>query len=117
MYRSPVPISLYAHSRPRLGKSSQRVEADYEKQGIKNFTVLDIRGYSHQDRTSYITHCYGQVYMRYDSVLRVNWVEAKRTEPGIRSYQQFEVETAMLSAGMESVKSALMPEYRDSHTM
>jgi len=74
-------------------------------------------------RTIYITHGYGhwlplsarEIYLEDDSVLGVDWVEAKGTEPGTRSNQQFEVETAKLSANMEGVNSAFMVEYLDRH--
>ena len=87
------------------------------------FSVESIKGFSDQNRTIYITHGYGhwlplfvrEVYLKDDSVLRVDWVEAKGTESGIRSDQQFEVDTAKLSAGMEGVSSTLLIDYLDSH--
>ncbi|KAJ5899748.1 hypothetical protein N7495_004492 [Penicillium taxi] len=93
-------------------------KADYERHISMGFSVGNIKGFSDQERTLYITHGYGQimpirareVYVRDEQCFTIDWVESMHREP-----TQYEVETAKLSAGMEGISHAMLSEYLDCH--
>ncbi|KAH1426649.1 hypothetical protein KXX32_006070 [Aspergillus fumigatus] len=93
-------------------------KADYERHITLGFSVGNIKGFSEQERTLFITHGYGQilpinareVYVRDDQCFSVDWVESMHREP-----TQYEVETAKLSAGMEGISHAMLSDYLDRH--
>ncbi|KAH8428246.1 Zn(II)2Cys6 transcription factor domain-containing protein [Aspergillus melleus] len=93
-------------------------KADYERHISLGFSVGNIKGFSDQERTLFITHGYGQVlpinarevYVRDEQCFSVDWVESMHREP-----TQYEVETAKLSAGMEGISHALLSDYLDRH--
>lgn len=93
-------------------------KADYERHISMGFSVGNIKGFSDQERTLFITHGYGQilpinareVYVRDEQCFTIDWVETLHREP-----TQYEVETAKLSAGMEGISHAMLSDYLDRH--
>jgi hypothetical protein len=93
-------------------------KADYERHISMGFSVGNIKGFSDQERTLFITHGYGQilpinareVYVRDEQCFTIDWVEQMHREP-----TQYEVETAKLSAGMEGISHAMLSDYLDRH--
>lgn len=93
-------------------------KADYERHISMGFSVGNIKGFSDQEQTLFITHGYGQilpinareVYVRDEQCFTVDWVESLHRDP-----TQYEVETAKLSAGMEGISHAMLSEYLDRH--
>ncbi|KAJ5726737.1 uncharacterized protein N7483_008094 [Penicillium malachiteum] len=93
-------------------------KADYERHITMGFSVGNIKGFSDQERTLFITHGYGQmmpikareVYVRDEQCFTIDWVESMHREP-----TQYEVETAKLSAGMEGISHAMLSDYLDRH--
>lgn len=93
-------------------------KADYERHISMGFSVGNIKGFSDQERTLFITHGYGQilpinareVYVRDEQCFTIDWVETMHREP-----TQYEVETAKLSAGMEGISHAMLSDYLDRH--
>jgi hypothetical protein len=93
-------------------------KADYERHISMGFSVGNIKGFSDQERTLYITHGYGQilpiaareVFVRDEQCFTVDWVESIHREP-----TPYEVETAKLSAGMEGISHAMLSDYLDRH--
>ncbi|KAL9621170.1 MAG: hypothetical protein Q9160_004421 [Pyrenula sp. 1 TL-2023] len=96
---------------------------DYERISALGFPITNVKGFSSKEDLLYITHGYGhwfplsarEVYLRDDSALGVNWMEAKSSESGVRHNQQFEADTAKLSVGTEDVSFELMIDYLDRH--
>ncbi|KAJ5983652.1 hypothetical protein N7481_005751 [Penicillium waksmanii] len=93
-------------------------KADYERHISMGFSVGNIKGFSDQERTLFITHGYGQilpinareVYVRDEQCFTIDWVETLHREP-----TEYEVETAKLSAGMEGISHAMLSDYLDRH--
>ncbi|KAL4788266.1 hypothetical protein BJX76DRAFT_171268 [Aspergillus varians] len=93
-------------------------KADYERHITLGFSVGNIKGFSEQERTLFITHGYGQVlpinarevYVHDEQCFSIDWVETMNREPS-----QHDVETAKLSAGMEGVSHAMLSDYLDRH--
>ncbi|KAI9367788.1 hypothetical protein BJX61DRAFT_547163 [Aspergillus egyptiacus] len=93
-------------------------KADYERHITLGFSVGNIKGFSENERTLFITHGYGQVlpinarevYVHNEECFSVDWVETMHREP-----TQHEVETAKLSAGMEGISHAMLSDYLDRH--
>ncbi|KAK5174181.1 uncharacterized protein LTR77_001261 [Saxophila tyrrhenica] len=93
-------------------------KADYERHISLGFSVGNIKGFSSMERTLYITHGYGhylpinarEVFVRDDKCFGMDWVESAHETP-----QEFEINTAKLSAGMEGVSTTLLSEYLDRH--
>ncbi|KAL5343706.1 hypothetical protein BJX70DRAFT_393761 [Aspergillus crustosus] len=93
-------------------------KADYERHISLGFSVGNIKGFSEQERTLFVTHGYGQVlpinarevYVHNEQCFSIDWVESMNREPS-----QHEVETAKLSAGMEGVSHAMLSDYLDRH--
>ena len=93
-------------------------KADYERHISMGFSVGNIKGFSDQERTLFITHGYGQilpinareVYVRDEQCFTVDWVETIHREP-----TQYEIETSKLSAGMEGISHAMLSDYLDRH--
>ncbi|KAJ5368730.1 uncharacterized protein N7496_008490 [Penicillium cataractarum] len=93
-------------------------KADYERHISMGFSVGNIKGFSDQERTLYITHGYGQilpiaareVFVRDEQCFTIDWVESMHREP-----TAYEVETAKLSAGMEGISHAMLSDYLDRH--
>jgi len=94
-------------------------KGDYERHISLGFSVGNIKGFSTMERTLYITHGYGhylpinarEVFVRDDKCFGVDWVEMREGEKP----QDFELNTAKLSAGMEGVSTTLLSEYLDRH--
>ncbi|KAF2198839.1 hypothetical protein GQ43DRAFT_140654 [Delitschia confertaspora ATCC 74209] len=92
--------------------------ADYERHVSLGFSVGNIKGFSPQERTIYITHGYGQylpinareVYVRDDKCFNVDWMETMHEKP-----LHFETNTAKLSAGMDGISHTMLSEYLDRH--
>ena len=93
--------------------------ADYERHVSLGFSVGNIKGFSDQERTLYITHGYGhmlpirarEVYVRDERCFGLNWVEQK----GLPQPAEHVIDTARLSAGAEGVPSTVLAEYLDRH--
>ncbi|KAL3475652.1 hypothetical protein BJX99DRAFT_157117 [Aspergillus californicus] len=93
-------------------------KADYERHITLAFSVENIKGFSDQERTLFITHGYGQVlpinarevYVHNEKGFNIDWVETMTREPS-----QHEVKTARLSAGMEGISHAMLSDYLDRH--
>ncbi|KAJ5669404.1 hypothetical protein N7462_010474 [Penicillium macrosclerotiorum] len=93
-------------------------KADYERHISMGFSVGNIKGFSSDERTLFITHGYGQVlpinarevYVRDEQCFTIDWVESMHREP-----TQYEVETAKLSAGMEGISHDKLSDYLDRH--
>ncbi|KAJ5485309.1 hypothetical protein N7539_005297 [Penicillium diatomitis] len=93
-------------------------KADYERHVTVGFTVGNIKGFSDQERTLYITHGYGQilpiaareVFVWDEQCFKIEWVESMNRAP-----TAYEVETAKLSAGMEGISHAMLSDYLDRH--
>lgn len=93
-------------------------KADYDRHVSLGISVGNIKGFSNQERTLFITHGYGQaipikareVFVWDEQCFSVDWVETMHREP-----TQYEVETAKLSAGMEGVSPVLLSDYLDRH--
>lgn len=94
-------------------------KADYERHVSLGFSVGNIKGFSTQERTLYVTHGYGhylpitarEVFVRDDKCFGMDWIETTRSE----NPEEFEISTAKLSAGMEGVSTTLLSEYLDRH--
>ena len=101
-----------------LGYFLKDWKADYERHVSLGFSVGNIKGFSDKESTLFITHGYGhylpvqarEVFVRDDKVFGVDWIEAK---DGI--VNEFEVNTARLSAGMEGISNAMLSDYLDRH--
>ena len=93
-------------------------KADYERHVSLGFSVGNIKGFSDRERLLLITHGYGhvlpintrEVYVRDERVFGMNWVETGKTNP-----DEFEVNTAKLSAGSEGISPTLLSDYIDRH--
>ena len=93
-------------------------KADYERHVSLGFSISNIKGFSDQERTLFITHGYGhclpvqarEVFVRNSDVFGVDWIEVKN---GHRS--EHEVLTARLSCGIEGISAALLNDYLDRH--
>lgn len=93
-------------------------KADYERHVSLGFSVGNIKGFSDHERLLLITHGYGhvlpikarEVYVRDERVFGMNWVESGQKNP-----DEFEVNTAKLSAGSEGIPPTLLSEYVDRH--
>lgn len=94
-------------------------KADYERHVSLGFSVGNIKGFSTEERTLYVTHGYGhylpitarEVFVRDDKCFEMDWVETTRSE----NPEEFEISTAKLSAGMEGVSTTLLSDYLDCH--
>lgn len=93
-------------------------KADFERHVTLAFSVDNIKGFSQDERSVYVTHGYGialpimarEVYVRDDRCFDVDWVEANSSSP-----IEFEVRTARLSAGEGGIPADLLSEYLDHH--
>ena len=93
-------------------------KADYERHVTLGFSVDNIKGFSQNERTLYITHGYGhylpiaarEVYVRDENCFGMDWVETWDEKP-----KAFELDTARLTAGMEGISASLLSEYIDRH--
>ena len=101
-----------------LGYFLKDWKADYERHVSLGFSVGNIKGFSDKESTLFITHGYGhylpikarEVFVRDDRVFGVDWVE---TKDGV--VNEFEVNTARLSAGMEGISNTMLSDYLDRH--
>lgn len=92
--------------------------ADYERHVSLGFSVGNIKGFSDVERTLFITHGYGhmlpvrarEIFVRDETCFGMDWVETVQDLP-----QQYGVNTAKLSAGMEGISTALLSDYLDRH--
>ena len=92
--------------------------ADYERHVSLGFSVGNIKGFSDVERTLFITHGYGhilpvrarEIFVRDETCFGMDWVETVQEIP-----QQYGVNTAKLSAGMEGISTALLSDYLDRH--
>ena len=93
-------------------------KADYERHVTLGFSVDNIKGFSQNERTLYITHGYGhylpvaarEVFVRDENCFGLDWVETWDEKP-----KSFELDTAKLTAGMEGISASLLSEYIDRH--
>ncbi|KAI9825474.1 MAG: hypothetical protein M1832_001204 [Thelocarpon impressellum] len=93
-------------------------KADYERHVTRGFSVTNIRGYSSNERSLYITHGYGflihvsarEVYVHDEDCFAMDWVETLHAAP-----LEFKVATAKLSAGADGISRELLSEYLDQH--
>lgn len=93
-------------------------KADFERHVTLAFSVDNVKGFSNDERSVYITHGYGialpimarEVYVRDEHCFDIDWVEANNSNP-----IEFEVRTARLSAGEGGIPSDLLSEYLDRH--
>ena len=98
--------------------------ADYQRHITLGLTVGNVKGYSDEEMTLFITHGYGhmmpikarEVYVRDERCFGVDWVEEKDLE-GLKldAPKEHTVDTARLSAGQEGVPPTLLNEYLDRH--
>ncbi|RMZ83874.1 hypothetical protein DV737_g1441, partial [Chaetothyriales sp. CBS 132003] len=90
---------------------------DYERHISLGFSVGNIKGFSDNERTLFVTHGYGhmlpvtarEVYVRDDECLKMDWIEATGDPSG------YEISTAKLSAGMEGISTTMLSDYLDRH--
>lgn len=93
-------------------------KADYERHITMGFSVGNIKGFSENERTLFVTHGYGQimpinareVYVHDEECFNMDWVETVE-----RDMSQFEVSTMKLSAGIEGISPAMLSDYLDRH--
>lgn len=93
-------------------------KADYERHVTLGFSVGNIKGFSDSERTLFVTHGYGQmlpvnareVYVRDERCFNIDWTETIHSTP-----EDYEVNTAKLSAGMEGISTAMLSDYLDRH--
>jgi len=93
-------------------------KADYERHVSLGFSVGNIKGFSHHERTIFVTHGYGfyfpisarEVYVRDEKCFGVDWVESIHVAP-----RAYEVVTAKLSAGINGVAQDVLSEYLDRY--
>ena len=93
-------------------------KADYERHVSLGFSVGNIKGFADVERTLFITHGYGhylpvrarEVFVRDERCFGLNWVETVHPLP-----EEFSVNTAKLSAGMEGISTHLLSDYLDRH--
>ena len=94
-------------------------KADYERHVSLGFSIGNIKGFSDQERTLFITHGYGhmlpvkarEVYVRDERCFGMDWVET--IDPQVP--REHAIDTARLSAGTEGVPSYILSEYLDRH--
>lgn len=90
---------------------------DYERHVSLGFSVGNIKGFSDDETTLYVTHGYGhmlpvtarEVYVRDDKCLKMDWIEASQGPNG------YEVATAKLSAGSEGISTTMLSDYLECH--
>ncbi|MCJ1428473.1 hypothetical protein MMC29_006383 [Sticta canariensis] len=93
-------------------------KADYERHVSLGFSVGNIKGFADVERTLFITHGYGhylpvrarEVFVRDERCFGLDWVETVHPLP-----EEFSVNTAKLSAGMEGISTHLLSDYLDRH--
>jgi hypothetical protein len=93
-------------------------KADYERHVSLGVSVGNIKGFSDKETLLLITHGYGhvlpiqarEVYVRDERVFGLNWVESGQKDP-----DEFEVNTAKLSAGSEGISQQMLSDYLDRH--
>ena len=93
-------------------------KADYERHVRLEYSVGNIRGFSTDERTLYITHGYGfalpitarEVFVRDEECFTVDWVESIHESP-----LDFAAPTARLAAGADGISKDLLSEYVDRH--
>ena len=93
-------------------------KVDFERHLTRPFHVSNIKGFSAEERSLYITHGYGfvipvlarEVYVKDDNRFTVDWTESDHEKP-----LDFDIETAKLSISWEGISSALLSEYLDNH--
>ena len=93
-------------------------KADFERHVNKRFMVSNIKGFSFEERTLYITHGYGfvipvtarEVFVKDQTDFSVDWTESDHEVP-----LELCIDTAKLCVGSEGISSALLSEYLDNH--
>ena len=93
-------------------------KVDYERHVTMGFSIGNIKGFSDNEKTIYVTHGYGhmlpikvrEVYIRDENCLNIDW-----TEGWTRTLETYELTTAKLSAGLEGISTTLLSEYLDRH--
>lgn len=93
-------------------------KADYERHVSLGFSVGNIKGFADVERTLFITHGYGhylpvrarEVFVRDERCFGLDWVETLHTFP-----EEYSVNTAKLSAGLEGISTHSLSEYLDCH--
>lgn len=94
-------------------------KADYDRHVTVGFSVENIKGFSDHERLLFVTHGYGhvlpinarEVFVRDNQCFNMNWSEQWNQKPP----NEYEIETAKLSAGMEGISPALLSDYLDRH--
>jgi hypothetical protein len=92
--------------------------ADYERHVRLEYSVGNIRGFSCEERTIYITHGFGfvipvvarEVYVRDEECFTLDWVETLHESP-----VEFTAPTARLSTGAEGISTDILSKYLDKH--
>ncbi|KAL9121487.1 MAG: hypothetical protein Q9187_001953 [Circinaria calcarea] len=94
-------------------------KADYERHVSLGFSIGNIKGFSDQERTLFVTHGYGhmlpvkarEVYVRDERCFGVSWIETINQE----TPKEHEIDTARLSAGVDGISSEILSSYLDRH--
>ena len=94
-------------------------KADYERHVSLGFSIGNIKGFSDQERTLFVTHGYGhmlpvkarEVYVRDERCFGVSWIETINQE----TPKEHEIDTARLSAGVDGISSDILSSYLDRH--
>ncbi|KAL8669962.1 MAG: hypothetical protein Q9168_005474 [Polycauliona sp. 1 TL-2023] len=93
-------------------------KADYERHPSLDFPNGNIKGFSENEKTFYITHGYGyyfpvqarEVFVQDERYFGSDWMEPKIDGP-----EAHHVKTMRFSAGLRGVSSAALSEYLDAH--
>ncbi|PSK60487.1 hypothetical protein B9Z65_637 [Elsinoe australis] len=91
-------------------------EYDYKRHVTLGFSVNNVKGFSQNERTLYITHGFGyflpiaarEVYVVDEDCFEVDWIETA-------NMTQYEASTSKLSTGIAGVSAAKLSEYIDMH--
>ncbi|KAL9061288.1 MAG: hypothetical protein Q9162_000162 [Coniocarpon cinnabarinum] len=92
--------------------------ADYQRHVTLGFSIANIRGYSPIERPLFVTHGFGfvlpitarEVFVRDEDCFNVDWVETNKEKP-----DEFETQTARLTAGIDGVSMPVLSDYIDKH--
>lgn len=94
-------------------------KADYTRHVSLGFSIGNLKGFSDHERLLLITHGYGhvlpvqarEVYVRDERVFGLDWIEnGEQGRP-----DEFLVNTAKLSAGVNGLSPAVLSDYLDRH--
>ncbi len=93
-------------------------KADYERHPSLDFPTGNIKGFSDNEKTLFISHGYGyyfpvqarEVFVQDERYFGSDWMETKIEGP-----EAHHVNTMKFSAGLRGVSSATLSEYLDAH--